>query len=136
MFGPVRGSPAARLIVARCGCFECSWLDLRAIATESRGSPELPYYGHGGNTYGAQSDAFYFPTLGASLVVAANNELSGPEGRGNPQVSYVWCLAMFAAINALHGDNNPLRETCQKFGGGPVNGFDVYRDQNLREVSN
>ena len=38
--------------------------------------------------------------------------------------------------NALHGDNHPLRETCQSLGGGPVNGFDVYRDQNLRKASN
>ena len=106
------------------------------LATENAGSPEVPYYGHGGNTYGAQSAAYYFPDLGASLVVAANNELKGPEYHEDIQVSYVYCLAIFAAYNVLHGENIQLRAECQRDGGGPANGFDLYRDQNLRKASN
>ena len=86
--------------------------------------------------YGAQSAAYYFPDLGASLVVAANNELKGPEYHEDIQVSYVYCLAIFAAYNVLHGENIQLREECQRDGGGPANGFDLYRDQNLRKASN
>ena len=93
-------------------------------------------YGHGGDTYGAQSQADYIPELGASLVVAANSELKGPEGYAAPQTGYVFCLATIAAYNALHGEDIPLRETCQSMGAGPAKGFDVYRDQNLRKASN
>ena len=89
-----------------------------------------------GDTYGAQSQADYIPELGASLVVAANIEIKGPEGYSAPEVGYVFCLATIAAYNALHGEDIPFRETCQSMGAGPVNGFDVYRDQNLRKASN
>ena len=37
---------------------------------------------------------------------------------------------------ALHDEDFDLREECQSLGKGPVNGFDVYRDQNLRKASN
>ena len=90
-------------------------------------------YGHGGNTYGAQSQADYIPELGASLVVAANNELRGTPDVEAPQVGYVFCLATIAAYNALHSEDIPFRKTCQS---DLVIGFDVYRDQNLREASN
>ena len=108
------------------------------LATENHGSSEpgpTYMYGHGGNTYGAQSQADYIPELGASLVVAANNELRGPEGYAAPQVGYVFCMATLAAYNALHNEDIPLRETCQSGGNGPVIGFDLYRDQNLRKAS-
>ena len=52
------------------------------------------------------------------------------------QVGYVFCMATLAAYNALHDEDFDLRETCQSGGNGPVNGFDVYRDQNLRKASN
>ena len=69
-------------------------------------------------------------------VVAANSELKGPEGYAAPQTGYVFCLATIAAYNALHGEDIPLRETCQSMGVGPAEGFDLYRDQNLRKASN
>ena len=89
-----------------------------------------------GNTYGAQSQADYIPELGASVVVAANNELNGPKDYEAPQVGYVFCMATLAAYNALHDEDFDLREECQSLGKGPLIGFDLYRDQNLRKASN
>ena len=66
-------------------------------------------------------------------MVAANIELRGTPDVEAPQVGYVFCLATIAAYNALHGEDIPLRETCQS---DLVIGFDVYRDQNLRKASN
>ena len=115
------------------------WGYTYGLATMSHGSPEpgpMYLYGHGGNTYGAQSQADYIPELGASLVVAANNELRGTPDVEAPQVGYVFCMATLAAYNALHDEDFDLRETCQSLGKGPVIGFDLYRDQNLRKASN
>ena len=101
------------------------------LATESHGDG---VYGHGGNTYGAQSQADYFESLGASIAVAANNELWAPHWAA-PQVGYVMCLAFIATSNALHDENLPLRETCESIGKGPMAGFENYRDQNLQKAS-
>ena len=48
----------------------------------------------------------------------------------------VFCMATLAAYNALHDEDFDLRKTCQSLGKGPVIGFDLYRDQNLRKASN
>ena len=58
------------------------------------------------------------------------------ETRRPCQVGYVFCMATLAAYNALHDEDFDLREECLSLGKGPVNGFDVYRDQNLRKASN
>lgn len=51
----------------------------------------IPTYGHGGDTYGAQSMAYYSPLLKASVAVASNVEIEKPSS--SPQVAYVNCLA-------------------------------------------
>ena len=107
------------------------------LATESVGSPDVPIYGHGGNTYGAQSEAHYSPALEASFVVASNVEFPYP----SPQVSYVTCMATIALIQIKdpYGDH-PIRESCKSEGATvkytPPVPRDVYRDRNLRKASN
>ena len=39
-------------------------------------------------------------------------------------------------MNDIHDDDFDLREECQSLGKGPLIGFDLYRDQNLRKASN
>ena len=107
------------------------------LATMNSGYPGLPVYGHGGNTYGAQSEAHYSPVLKASFVVASNVELPYP----SPQVSYVNCMATIALIQMMDPDHDhPIRESCKSVGAtvkySPPVPRDVYRDQNLRKASN
>ena len=97
----------------------------------------MPIYGHGGNTYGAQSEAHYSPALEASFVVASNVEFPYP----SPQVSYVTCMATIALIQIKdpYGDH-PIRESCKSEGATvkytPPVPRDVYRDRNLQKASN
>ena len=51
---------------------------------------------HGGDTYGAQSMAYYSPLLKASVAVASNVEIEKPSS--SPQVAYVNCLAWAALL--------------------------------------
>ena len=97
----------------------------------------MPIYGHGGNTYGAQSEAHYSPVLKASFVVASNVELPYP----SPQVSYVNCMATIALIQMMDPDHDhPIRESCKSVGAtvkySPPVPRDVYRDRNLQKASN
>merc|ERR1712176_410159 len=79
------------------------WGYVYGLATEYQGPADLPIYGHGGTTYGAESQNGYIPDFEASVVVAANI------GTGTrAQTEYVFCLAFKTAGNIiLHPENDP-----------------------------
>ena len=100
------------------------------LATMSAGYPGFPIYGHGGDTYGAESEAHYSPLLKSSVVVASNVEIPDAE-----QTAYVRCMAWFALLEindpceTCRGDY-PIRETCR----GALHGTSgLYRELNLRK---
>ena len=73
----------------------------------------IPTYGHGGDTYGAQSMAYYSPLLKASVAVASNVEIEKPSS--SPQVAYVNCLAWAALLqieDTAHAYS--IRQMCGK----------------------
>ena len=99
------------------------------LATMKGGWPGFTLYGHGGDTYGAESEAQYAPLLKASVVVASNVEIDH-----SPQTAYVRCMAWFALLKIEDPDADyPIRETCR----GELHGTsELYRELNLRKSTN
>jgi len=71
------------------GTFSLDW----AIGTDGEEA-----YGHVGDTYGAQSQNTYFPSLGSALAVGTNVETSS-----QAQPAEATCLAYHAVVAALKG---------------------------------
>ncbi|CAH0366129.1 unnamed protein product [Pelagomonas calceolata] len=99
------------------------------LATMSAGVPGIPMYGHGGDTYGAESQAHYSPVLKASVVVASNVEIPHES-----QTKYVNCMAWAALVKTMTPLAHSIRESCNDIGNTVPR--DLYRDQNLRKASN